>query len=348
MPIAFPLVPVGVFVAIALLLVAWAAVVLLAEPLKQLLGELPLVGGAIARVVSGAVSRVVSWATNWADNAIGELVAAVWVPIRAVVGYVGAVTDFAEATAAKVAQVVTSWGGAIARHDTLIGLLQGAIGTLTRAISDAWSRLALHDRIIGLLQGAIGTLTGLVTAIQGRLALHDRIIGLAQGAIDTLTRVLSRVESTLGDLAERITAGDRAVAQAAAAAAAAAEAHAMTAVTTLEHTLEGTIDDVRARLEALVQALAPTLALELPLVIPALLEEVATMEAECVRPICGVLGPMLDELRDLQGGAMVAAMLAFVAAAVADPADVANATASTIDGVRQVADPILSMAGIHV
>src|SRR5206468_12366075 len=99
MPIFFATPMAPVFVAVAVMLLAWAVTTLLQRPLVFLLQNIPVVGYSIAAAVGNAIGSVIEWALSWAKAAVAPLVELVAVPVQAVADFVLSLASTAEVIA---------------------------------------------------------------------------------------------------------------------------------------------------------------------------------------------------------------------------------------------------------
>ena len=120
---------------------------------------------------------------------------------------------------------------------------------------------------------------------------------------------------------------------------------AVDAVRSEVQTLGRAVDGIDLRLSGqlgdVIKSLAPILALNVPLVLPRLLEQVKTMDRECVTPTCGAIKPSLSALNAINQGLVLAGMAVLLGKAIEDPEGAARDMAGTVDGLHNLAESVL-------
>lgn len=327
MPIALLAAVPEFWVAVALLLLAYAALIVFRKPLELLLGNVPIVGGYIVQGIEAGLATVTQWGLSWAKTGIDAVVQVVWVPIYNLAQLLAAVIAFAVAAATYLAALPAT-----------IGRLQASLIADIEAL--ATSAIAQATKLANLVASLPTT-------------IHAIAAALVAAAETTLRAEIAAAEATLGraidtarlDLGQAI---DGAEAKAAAGLAALTGAVAAD-VTALRGIVDADVRGIEGELGQLHGLVDPLVAAGLLTLVPALATELETTIEECVTPTCGVITPQLSTLQAFLDAGTLALVGAVVAEAVANPQATAQATATVIGDVEGAASGLLTaFAGIRV
>lgn len=301
--------------ALALLLVLWATVNLLARPIGYLLGNVPFIGGSLAGAFTGAISAVTNWALGWAKIGIDAIVGIVSAPIH----WVAQAISWATSTLGYIAVAFEHLG------DSLVATaleLAHWVGILTGNIALVAYHLAVEvGRVPGIAADIARSIVGAAVA-----ALDVTIAALRSFVTAGLTAEHALIVKVNGDLVALIAGQVHVLSQSIAATAAAIR----TEVATDVRTIDGQVGTI-------ARDLAPILPLALPLAWPLLLTRIDTMQRECVDPVCGVIGPAIPSLNALSELATLLAVGALAGDAIRDPQGAARATANAAGAVHDLA-----------
>lgn len=303
------------FPAIALLLLAWAALILLRKPLVELLSRIPAIGGQVAQAVGDGISSVVNWALGWAATALYALVQLVYVPVRSVNAALSAGVTALEAIASFLAAIPGAVNAVYAWATPRLAVLAADAAHLASRITSALATAATAARAI-----ATELVAAAVALLRGELALAvshlEAALAAAVGAAATAT----------AQLAARLTATEAALSA---------------AITAEATNLRGIIGQDVAGLQAEVGQVG---ALVAPLAAAGLIARMATLEAtvattieECVTPTCSVIGPQVGTLQALSTLAILGVVGGLVAEAVRDPQGTAHLVAAGVGDVHDAA-----------
>lgn len=291
---AAPLVP--VFVAVAVLLVAWAITVLLVKPLTMLLSKLPIIGGAVAGAVGGAVGGVVKWAEDWAKGAVKPLLELIAVPINAVVNFINMVGSFADTASHAIQNVWSAASGAVGQVAERLTSLVKQVGSLAATLAAAVANIGtLFARVAAIIAT---TIPGAIAAVKAWAK------ALVESALDALEHVLRAAIDAIRPWAlaaiavalKPIQAAIDAIRPWVMAAVAVAVAPLSAGLEVLGQAFGQAIGQILARL-SILEKLLPLLAL-IPLVgaIPIAIETFWRTKQQCTDPTCSLLGNLLDGL----------------------------------------------------
>lgn len=305
--------------AIAIALVIWAAFYIFLKPISQLLGALPIVGGAVAGAVWSGVTGLTSWAMSWADGVIVPLLEMVAAPIAVLADTLGQLVAFAESAAAQLAALADS--------------VWASVASLENEASTALSRGA------AALAAAAGAAASAAAALAGLEVLRSSTIPAARDqAISAAAQHAQALAAA--EASARVGSDDAINARARSEAAARAAADAA-----LESWRTGVVVPELGRLTGevgqLTTAVGTLTAAQLITRLSTLEAEVSTTFRDCVTPQCNVIGPTLGNLAGLADLGMVLALGAFVGEAARDPETVARDVAGAIGGIHDVASGLL-------
>lgn len=341
MPVAIAASLPALWVAVAVLLVAWAAWVLIQRPLVALLAGLPVVGSAVARVVTDGIGALIRWALDWAGSAVRPLVELVAAPVTWLDQVLGWAATAAEALETAIAAVAE-------RAAARINALWSSLSSLASSLGALRSLLDGTRTWLASVAASVATLT--TTTIPAAIATAvDRARTVAAGLDAVLrTDLLGRIaaaataaSSALAAAVTTLTARIGAVQTWASGALAAALATAVGAVATLRRDHDAVLGRQAADIARLTTSLAPLLALELTRVVPLTIGRLDTLERDCIRPTCSVVSPQLRDLESLLDGTTLALVLGLVGAAVANPVGTGRAVAGEAGELRSIATTIV-------
>lgn len=309
---------------VVLLIVAYFAALMLVKPLAWLLGQIPGIGQAIAKALEDGVGAFEDWAQNWIKNALAPLVALVSAPVAWLNTTWQWSVKVAELT---VGQLVSS----IAHTAQLIYKLQSAVAGILDTLDTLAHRIAAVALSIPSIAQAIAddAVTALRAWVRTLIADVDRTIAQA---IDTahveLGHAIDGVNADLHqlDLALR---------------------HAIdTAVTGVQGWVNARLRPIEQEVSDIGKVVDALPAVSTIVATVTAVEAIETLIRECVNPVCSGLGPSLDILNDIADGAALAAMLALVAEAYADPVGTAGTVNGYAKGVEGIVQTILAPVGI--
>lgn len=296
MPV-FVTVPIAqLFVAIAVLLLAWAVTTLLVKPLVTLLEHVPLIGGTIAQAIADVTGTVIDWATSWAKGAVGGLVQLVAAPIRAILDLFAMLGSLGDTIANAIAQVGAVAAGAVGLVADRLASLVSQVAGIAKSVAAAAANIGtLFSRVAAIVATAI---PGAIETVQAwaRSFVH----GLVNALEAELRAVIAAVSASIGLLIAAALAPIQALIRALPAAWQAAIAVAVQPLTlglgALGDWVRQAVGGILARLSTL-EGLLPLLAL-IPLIgiIPRTIDEFWRTKTKCVDPTCGLLGDLLGGL----------------------------------------------------
>jgi len=327
--------------AIAVLLLAFAAWVIIHRPLVALLSGLPLVGGAVARVVGDGIAALIRWALDWAASAVRPLVELVAAPVTWLDQVLGWAVAAAEALEVALGAVAERAAARINALWSSLSSLASSVGSLRSLLDGTRSWLASVAATVATI-----TTTTIPTAISTAVAQAKTIAANLDAALrsDLLGRIAATaaaastaLTSAVATLSSRITA----VQGWASSAIAAAVATALGAVQTLRRDHDAALGRQAADIARLTTALAPLLALQLARVVPQTIGRLDTLERDCIRPTCSVLSPQLRDLEALLDGTTLTLVLGLVGAAVANPIGTGRAVAGEAGELRTIATTVV-------
>lgn len=321
MPVLLAAGAADVVAALAVLLVVWAASILLVKPLTWLLSNLPVIGSEIADRLARGMDAVVTWAADWAKSAVGAVVQIVSVPVTWLGTAISSVLGFAGDVVGNLLKLIgqaASLAGEIAHNLTVVlakvATLAGEVAANAAAVvvKIATAVQTLTDLVHKAVNTAYATLSA---AISAAIAAETALIAQAKGSI------LAIIAGQAGVFTATLNA----------------------TAATLRQEWATDLKGIDLRLDGLGQVLAPVLALDLALVIPQLLTEIKTLRRDCVDPLCGILGPALGALGAVQDVATLAIVGGVVGEAIANPEGTARATASVADEVHSLAADLFGL-----
>lgn len=328
------------FIAIAVLLLAWAVTALLVKPLVFLLEHVPLIGGTVAQAIADVTGNVIDWATSWAKKAVDSLVQLVAVPIKAILDLFAMLGGLADTIAAAIAQVGAVAAGAV-------GLVADKLHTLAVTVGGLVNNLAQAIRDIGTLFSRVAAI--IATAIPGAIATVEAwarafVKGVANALEAELRAVIAAVSASIGVLIAAALAPIRALIGALPAAWQQAIAVAVQPLTlglgALGDWVRQAVGGILARLSTL-EGLLPLLAL-IPLVgiIPRTIDEFWRTKTKCTDPTCGLLGTLLDGV-GAAGELLTGSVLIYlVTRSIDDPDGTAREVAGWADELRPLASEV--------
>lgn len=327
MPIALLATQPEFWVAVALLLLAYAALTLFRKPLETLLGSIPYFGGQIVAAIESGLSTVTNWALQWARTGVDAVVQVVWVPIYNLAALILAVAAFAGVAAGYLAALP----GTIARLSYNLTVDIQALAT--RAI-------ATTAAIASLVASLPSRIAAVASALDAKVAAGAAaLVASARAALTAaITAAVAPVARALTALDARVTAGLAALTSVVAA-----------DVVRLEGVIGTDVRGLQGELAGLHSLVDPLVAAGLLTLVPALAQELTKTIEECVTPTCNVTTPQLDVLNALLSGATLALAGAAVAEAVANPEAAARETAGLLSGIEGAATGLATtFAGIHI
>lgn len=303
------------FPAIALLLLVFAALIVVRKPLVALLSMIPAIGGSIADAVSSGLQAVIDWALSWAHQGLSSLVQLVWTPIQGVVTWAYGVVSALEALATFVASLpaeiasVTSW--AAARFASLVASLAALVSRVT-AVAATIPTIA-RSIATALVDALNSELRAVISSV--RAALAAAISAAALAAAQEVAALRAWAVAQLLGLSTTLSA----------------------TVATLGHVTGIELPDIRGQLAHLAEGLGLLTAANLISRLLSLERTVATTIEECVTPTCNVIGPQLGVLQALMDIGLLLAVGELVGEAVRDPEGAAKATAGAVEGITAAA-----------
>lgn len=338
-----------VVLAAAALLAAMAFGQLIAKPLANLLGNIPVVGGAIADALLqgaqaiqksaedalasafGGLTDVIDLASGmvqaWIDGATENIVWAVN-SAATLLRSVGSVWDYLQARVKDLTDAIAD----VAR-DAAKGLTRAAAvaadlaGALARAIPDLIAKAVAATR-----EWALGRLADLQKALQAIVAAVEAGVlaklGLERAArIAADTAAADATQRWLNDLARELGAD----------------------VNTLERQLGQAIDGLDIDIGDIWKVIGNVGTGTIVGMITRVATDVTTMYRECVQPGCDFLGPQLDSLNGIGSAVTLGAVVAWVAHAAQHPQAAAGETLGMWDGAMREALSIFGSAtGVRV
>lgn len=349
LPIALAALLPEVMVAVALLLLLYAADTFFAKPLTAILSQIPIIGAAAARAVASGVAWVISVADDWARWSVGAVVELVHVPVLVVVNVITGIVSTIETIGAYLPRLE----GAI--RDT-IGNVSARVGSILAAVqSVALSVVAVASQAASTAATVAGIIAGTIPhAIAAAVAAAEAFTRSLVGSVETVLRDLLHAAQAAMAAAVAAETAVRAAAdgdllrliqgQAAVLTAALAEG-----IGTLRGELHGQVGALEREIEGLHSIVDPIVAAAPIAAIAAIETEIDLMRRTCVDPICGVMTPQLGVLEALLDGAMLLSVIALAGEAIRDPEGTAAATAGVIGTVHgMVADLIDGPLGVAV
>lgn len=339
MPLVLGAALADIFVVGALLLFAWAVVWVFQKPLVALFSQVPVVGANIVRAVIDVTASVARTAEDWARKAAEPLTQLIQVPIKALGDWIAMQTGAFEDLAAHF----IAWVGSTA----------DSLASLANRVTTALGRIASLADLVDAVRTGLANLAARVAYILST-AIPDAIAAVRAWAAARIAAVTNALEVELRKVIAAVAAG---VAPAIAAAlrpvTAAIDAirpWVLQAVAAAVHPVQiqldqlgqvfgRAIDGIRAELGNLARLLP--LAALLPLVgtIVQAVPRWLTKERDCWDPACDFLGPVTDGLGEVGQLLTGSALLALVAAAIADP----EGTADTVAGFKDELRPLASL-----
>lgn len=339
MPLVLGAAVADIFLVLALLLLAYAAVIVFQRPLVQLFSQVPVIGGQIVDAVIKVTQKVADTANDWAQKAADPLVQLVHLPQKVFGDWLAMQTAAFE----DLGNLVIRW----------VGSVNDSLASLASRVTTALSRVAALADLVDTVRGRLADLASLVATLRS-VTIPDAIAAARAYALSLVTGAVDRLESVVRNLID----STRAAAAAALASAVATLNRSLDAlrswtaqaITTAVHPIEvelgqlgqaigQAIDGVKARLGVL-EGLLPLAAL-LPLV-ATLVQAIPrwlTKERDCWDPACDFLGDVTDGLGNVGQLLTGSALLALVAAAIADP----EGTAETVHGMEDELRPLASL-----
>lgn len=314
-------------VAIAAVLLAWAAGTLLAKPLAWALQQIPVVGGQAAGYVTNALSSVAGYALGWAETEVGALSQLISAPIAGLQRFATSTVSAIESAVGQLAALGATVAGGLGAFGAMVA---GMVGQLAAAVAS-----------IALLQAGAAVVADALAAIRNVIIPAAVATGVAEAVavadkgIEALGRTVSAdVAGVQADLATAVATGETALRQ--------AERDILGQLGTATGVLEGEIGAVGA-------LVAPLVAANLISRVATIAQTLTTTLDECVTPTCNVMKPQLGLLNALMDGGLLLLVGALVGDAVNDPrgaaADVAGVVGTVEDGARGL---LSAFAGISV
>lgn len=350
MPVVAGLAPLaGVVIAAAVMLMVWAASIILLEPIKFLLRQLPFIGSEIAKAV-GALG-------DWVANAAADQLQ------RQVQGFTDLV-DFVTGTIQGVLDAITDGieilFGAIHGLQLMMQgiqrLAQQSLNDLSRdvdrAIRDATRGLtriaavaadlasALANAIPRMIDQAVAGVRSWVRGIERDLQrlIDDAVGALRATIVGMIASQLAGIRSWVSSLITQTQQALQGV-----------ERQLWDGVRTLEHELGHRLDGLARDLEGLQRQIGVIPLIGLVPWIQTIADTLTKVTTECVRPSCNYLGPQLDALNAVQDAATLAIVAGLVAAAVSDPEGAARNLDHVLSGADDLArDVFRSTTGVRV
>ncbi len=350
MPVVAALAPLAqIVIAAAIMLMVWAASIILLEPLKALFRILPFIGGNIA----DAIGNLGDW--------IADTVAA---QMERQVQAFSDMIDFATGSVQIVLDALV--GGAEAAFGAIRGLQKAAQGIqlglqqtiadvsrdVDRAIRDATRGLqriqavaqdlqqAITQAVPRLIDQAVATLRSWIRGIERDLQREiDNAVGAVRDAIAGI--VASQLAGVRQWVSSLITQAQRALQE--------LEADLWRGVRTLEHELGHRLDGLARDLEGLQTQIGVIPLIGLVPWIKTIADTLTKVTTECVMPQCRYLGPQLDALQAIQDVATIAIVADLVGRAVRDPEGAAADIDSLLSGADDLARQVFGdTTGVHV
>lgn len=332
-----------VFIAVAVMLLAWAVTTLLTKPLVYLLQHVPVVGYSIGRAVEDAVGEVIRWALNWAAKAVDALVQLVAVPVMAVVNFVNMLAQTAEALAAAIVRVAAVAAGQVGTLADRIANLVARVAGLVASVATIWTSIHhLSERIAAVLSSAIPAAINAVRAwvrsfVTGAIDVARHALQLAINAIRPW--VYLAIATALAPLWAAI-----ALIRPWVLAAVAVAVQPLTwGLENLGRVLGDAVAAILARL-AILEKLLPLIAL-VPLVgmIARVIEDHWLMRRKCVDPTCDLLGGLLQGI-GAAGELLTGSVLVYlVTRAIDDPAGTAAEVHGWAPELRSMASEVTTV-----
>jgi hypothetical protein len=320
MPVALAAPAIEVVAALAILLVAWAAGVLLVKPLAALLSNLPFIGNTIAdRLVKG-IDAVTTWALDLAKSGIHAMVQLVSVPITAVAAVVGAIVGGLEAAAAAIvglvgdlAQLAMQLGPRIATLMADVGILAGRIAGVVASIPGIAADVARS--VVGsaetVLRGIIASVAaGLSAAIA---AEHELILAVRGDVLAFIVGQVGVLSAAIGATADQLRA---------------------------EWARD--LAPVSAQVGQLAGVVAGLTPLALATTIPFILTEITQLR-KCADPLCSTLSPSLPALDAVMSLASIGLVGGLVGEAMANPQAAARGAAAVIGDIESAAGELFAL-----
>jgi hypothetical protein len=311
-------IPVAVAAALVAFLLMGGAL-LLSKFLGNLFRNIPAVGPTIASGIESAVSWAVNTTWGLLSAAIGGMLHFVEAPFHFMWQFGDAVVAGFERTAGALASLAATLAQAFdhavayaqAAADAVSAALQQTAGAIEAALGAATTSLTAYaDR---LYSDALSALATTATALEGAIAATWRatttaiaqtqawVQGLVSDATTAVEHDLSAVAGTVVGDVEQLGRW------------------ATTAVHDVLDSLTGTIDQARAESMAYTEAVAASITGYLATTLAPAVTAVATEVDDCVRPYCGGLQGLGNDLNQLATALAMLALLGLLVEAVADP-----------------------------
>jgi hypothetical protein len=343
--IALPLLP--FLIEAGLFIGALVLPFILGPTLRDVLSNIPIVGGSLAAAVQGAVINAQGKLSEWAHQNVDPLVAVIFAPVNALADWVGAVGAFSGAVVQSLQLLAQSAGGAA-------GALAHRVGNLAAAIAaQALAMTGLQQLAQGLAAqlhtALVVTIPGMVTAGLASLSSAFHIALTAEAALSkaAVAAAIGQAQALFAAAQVAIQVGDAALAH---------------QLTHLGVQLSAQIVAVQAGTVGYVDGLVKPLGLDLDqlrnVVIPATLAAaiaattvVATrldqLERDCINPTCTAITPSLQVLNALAQGLELALLLEIVAGAIRDPQGAAHDVSQHRSDLAAAMGPFVSFLGIR-
>lgn len=331
-----------VVLAAAALLAAMAFGQLIARPLANLLGGIPVVGGAIAdALISGAqiiqksaedalasafggLTDVIDLASGmiqaWIDNATDGIV---WAVNNAVLllRSVGSVWDYLQARVADLTDAIAAVVKDAAKAlDRAVAVAADLARALAKAIPDLIAKAvaATRDWAVGRLSDLQKALQAVVAAVEAGVLAKLGLERAARVAGDAA--VADATQRWLDDLARELGAD----------------------VDTLRRQVGQAIDGLDIDIGDLWKVIGAVGTGTIVGMITKVATDVTTMYRQCVQPGCDYLGPQLDSLNGIGSAVTLGAVVAWIAHAAQHPQAAAGETLDVWGGAL---DEALSIFG---
>jgi hypothetical protein len=338
MPVALAAVPIsGLVLIFAVLLVVWGIVWVFQKPIASLFNNIPVVGAQVAANIRQVASEVQANAEKWAQESADAIVSFVQVPIKAVTDWLGSATVAVEELVGEIIDLTRRAIDGLAMLTSRVATIAGQVVSIDKLLDAARANISLlFGRVAAILADAIPE------AIAALRSWAVARINAVASALETeLRKVITALAATIGPaiatalrpVYAAIDALRSALLQAIAVAVRPIQAQ----LDGLGRAMDQAIAGIRAQLGQLAGLLPLAALLPLVATIVQAIPRFLRKERECWDPACSFLGEVTGGLGNVGQLLTGSALLALVAAAIADPEGTAETVASFDDELRPLA-----------
>lgn len=329
-------------------LLRWAMRAIFAQILQSLGNKIPLVGGYITGALDSIINDALGLFLSFDHPEVQNVSGAIDVPSRQMASFAdatrNAVDMLVQAVAHTRAVVIPRESAAVyAAVFRLVQALQvwtaGQLATVR-----AYALVLYHDAVALMLAEAAALesyATGLFAAAEGyATALNAEAMAYTTAAVAEANAYTTASVAAAEAYTTSVNAATLAYVQATSAAD-------IAYTTAVEHEVLTYVDQEVAILQAEIAAVEGAVQTEVVTVVTPVVTEIATLRETCIDPLCENLNQYGKDLKKLGSIWELAALLAYVAASVADPAGTAQTVnelispiaTGTLDVVRTITGP---------